>query len=346
MITRPQEEKRKRKVHWTNELLFWVRQNLSGVKSFPDFSQRQSQSEALNADMPVSHHEQVFTKAEIQEIRKDISSMITPSWLTPVPKDLGEAAHGKLKADQWRVLGATYFPSTLICLWTAGGRTDDLSQWRNEILKVTMSLLLAVIVASSRVSSKANADRYLGLVIGYMDGVHRLFPKYNFHPNHHMAVHIHEFLRFYGPVHSWWTFPFERVIGMLQQYLLISKKVNSLSLASIMTNGLLGELEQTMSYSFNRSANIRALISKLGCPAAVRECQAAFGQLINPQIRNTFLTNMHAWHSAQVDGDNDLLTVYTNPAEGSTPIPWELYTPLQDFLGFLPKKAKFSATLP
>lgn len=96
-----------------------------------------------------------------------------------------------------------------------------------------------------------------------------------------------------------------------------------------------------MSYSFNRSANIRALISKLGCPAAVRECQAAFGQLINPRIRNTFLTDMHAWHSAQVDGDNDLLTVYTNPAEGSTPIPRELYTPLQDFLGFPPKKAKF-----
>ncbi|KAK0436315.1 uncharacterized protein EV420DRAFT_1652614 [Desarmillaria tabescens] len=310
IITRPQEEKRKRKVHWTNELLFW----------------RQSQNESLNASMPISHHEQVFTKAEIQEIRKDISSMITPSWLTPVPKDLGEAAHGKLKADQWRVLGATYFPSTLIRLWTAGGCTDDPSQRRNEILKVTMSLVLAVIVASSRVSSEANVDRYLALIIGYMDGVHRLFPKYNFHPNHHMAVHIHEFLRFYGPVHSWWTFPFERVIGMLQR---------------IPTNFKEGELEQTMSCSFNRSANIRALISKLGCPAAVRECQAAFGQLINPRVRNTFLTDMHTWHSAQIDADDDLLTVYTNPAEGSTPIPQELYNPLQDFLGYLPKKAKF-----
>ncbi|PBL04486.1 hypothetical protein ARMGADRAFT_911851 [Armillaria gallica] len=166
--------------------------------------------------MPVFHHKQVFTKAEIQEIQKDISFMITPLWLTPVSKDLGEAAHRNLKADQWRVLGATYFPFTLICLWTAGGHTDDLSQWHSKILKVTMLLLLAIIVASSHISSKANADWYLGLVIKYINEVHRLFPKYNFHPNHHIVVHIHEFLHFYGPVHSWWTFTFEQVIGMLQ----------------------------------------------------------------------------------------------------------------------------------
>jgi hypothetical protein len=32
-----------------------------------------------------------------------------------------------------------------------------------------------------------------------------------------MALHLAEYLRLYGPVHSWWTFPFERLIGMLQR---------------------------------------------------------------------------------------------------------------------------------
>ena len=31
-----------------------------------------------------------------------------------------------------------------------------------------------------------------------------------------MALHLAEYLQFYGPIHSWWTFSFERLIGMLQ----------------------------------------------------------------------------------------------------------------------------------
>jgi hypothetical protein len=32
-----------------------------------------------------------------------------------------------------------------------------------------------------------------------------------------MALHLHEYLLLFGPVHAWWTFSFERMIGMLQQ---------------------------------------------------------------------------------------------------------------------------------
>jgi len=51
----------------------------------------------------------------------------------------------------------------------------------------------------------------------YLKGLKELFPDYKLCPNHHMALHLHEYILFYGPVHSWWTFPFERVIGMLQR---------------------------------------------------------------------------------------------------------------------------------
>ena len=71
-------------------------------------------------------------------------------------------------------------------------------------------------LTTSRTTSSAHADAYLQHMQDYLEGLKLLFPDYTFHPNHHMALHLHKYIRLYGPVHSWWAFPFERVIGMLQ----------------------------------------------------------------------------------------------------------------------------------
>jgi hypothetical protein len=146
--------------------------------------------------------------------------MVTPSWLTSIPINLGSAAHGKLKADQWRVLGTTFLPLSLVRLWgqmSDGDDGDENANKRRKMLDITLSLLSAVAIASSRVTSNAKADLYLQHILSYLSGLKQIFPDYAFRPNHHMALHLHEYLRFYGPVHSWWTFPFERLIGMLQR---------------------------------------------------------------------------------------------------------------------------------
>jgi hypothetical protein len=143
--------------------------------------------------------------------------MITPSWLTSVPTNLGSPNHGKLKADQWRVLGSTFLPVSLVCLWSAVEVGNPRSERCSKILQVTMSLLSAVSIASSRVMSIAAADLYTQHMQSYLGGLKSLFPTYSFRPNHHMALHLREYLVFYGPVHAWWTFPFERMIGMLQR---------------------------------------------------------------------------------------------------------------------------------
>lgn len=51
----------------------------------------------------------------------------------------------------------------------------------------------------------------------YLDGLRELIPDYQFRPNHHMALHLPEYLTWFGPVHGWWTFPFERLIGLIQR---------------------------------------------------------------------------------------------------------------------------------
>jgi len=144
--------------------------------------------------------------------------MATPSWLTSVPINLGEAKHGKLKADQWRTVGTTYLPISLIRLWYRSEDTSDQrSQQCKKLLEVTLSLISAVTIASSRTISQEKAELYLYHIQNYLKGLRELFPRYRFLPNQHMALHLAEYLQLYGPVHSWWTFPFERLIGMLQR---------------------------------------------------------------------------------------------------------------------------------
>jgi hypothetical protein len=159
----------------------------------------------------------VLTKEEMAAICTDITNLIRPSWLTSVPRELGSASHGKLKADQWRALGTTFLPASLIRLWSHENPKNPRSVRCRKICDVTMSLLSAVSIACSRTTSTKHAEYYLQHMQSYLEGLKEIFPDYKFRPNHHMVLHLYEYIRFYGPVHSWWTFPFERVIGILQR---------------------------------------------------------------------------------------------------------------------------------
>lgn len=153
----------------------------------------------------------------MEEIWHDLREISVPSWMTSVPHNLGNASHGKLKADQWRTLGTIHLPLSLIRIWSSVNPTNPRSIRCLKILEITISLISAVILATSRTSSVDHADSYLQHMLAYMEGIKELFPEYKFHPNHHMALHLHEFILLFGPVHSWWTFPFERMIGALQR---------------------------------------------------------------------------------------------------------------------------------
>ena len=52
----------------------------------------------------------------------------------------------------------------------------------------------------------------------YLQALKELQPHEDLHPNHHIALHIPIFLKNFGPMHGWWMFPFERLIGILQKY--------------------------------------------------------------------------------------------------------------------------------
>ena len=105
----------------------------------------------------------------------------------------------------------------LIRLWDQLNKDNNSrSADHKKLLSVTLSLVSAVIIASLQTTSLEKADLYLTHMQKYISGLCKLFPHYNFHPNHHMALHLSECIKLYGPVHAWWTFLFECLIGLLQ----------------------------------------------------------------------------------------------------------------------------------
>ncbi|KAJ7444385.1 hypothetical protein B0H11DRAFT_1655154, partial [Mycena galericulata] len=158
----------------------------------------------------------VVKGSDMEALWNDIACVVKPSWMTSLPAQVGgSAGGGKLKADQGRVLATVYMPLTLVRLWF----DTDPSNEQRQILDLTMDLVSAVILAASRETSASIAQSYHQHMLNYRARLRKNFPAYECHPNHHMALHITECLLLFGPVHGWWTFPFERLIGTLERIL-------------------------------------------------------------------------------------------------------------------------------
>ena len=84
-------------------------------------------------------------------------------------------------------------------------------------LENTMELVSVVYLACAQTTSVEWADAYCSCITSYVGKLKACFPKFDLRPNHHASFHIYDYLIHFGPVHSWWTFPFERLIGILQR---------------------------------------------------------------------------------------------------------------------------------
>ncbi|KAJ3831734.1 hypothetical protein F5878DRAFT_549166, partial [Lentinula raphanica] len=162
------------------------------------------------------------TLAHIQSV---IRETLTPSWVNSVPKNFGEAKAGSLKADEWRTLSTLYLPIALTTLW---GDNDGLpppvdesdAGYLLQALDRTMALFQATILACRYTMTNSRAQAYRKYMMTWTQNLRRLFPHVREgipRPNVHAAGHIYDFLLLFGPVLSWWCFPFERLIGVLQK---------------------------------------------------------------------------------------------------------------------------------
>ncbi|KIY61946.1 hypothetical protein CYLTODRAFT_336377, partial [Cylindrobasidium torrendii FP15055 ss-10] len=205
----------------------------------------------------------VETLLHVQEV---IRNTQTPSWVNSVPKNYGHAAAGTIKADEWRLLSTVYLPIALVTLWGDDeGSQPDAGSSLLRVLDHSMCLFLAVTIACFSTASLNRAEMYRSLLKRWLDDLYNLFPHARTRkekPNFHVAFHIYEFLLLFGPVMSWWTFPFERLIGALQK---------------IPNNSHLdGPWERTIMQCFHRAGNLRLWLRREHPSQALLEIKRLF----------------------------------------------------------------------
>ena len=155
----------------------------------------------------------------MQRIRDVVRDSATPSWINSVPYNFGDAAAGVLKADEWRSMSTIYIPLALISLWGAGTSHSslDVGAKLRRVLDHTMALVCAITLVCTRTTSQARRTAFRDYIATYIRDLQHILPEATRRTNQHMAMHIYDFLRQFGPVHSWWCFPFERLVGQLQR---------------------------------------------------------------------------------------------------------------------------------
>ena len=161
----------------------------------------------------------IVTDGLLQHIRSVIKETSTPSWIGSVRSNVGDARAGKLKADEWRLLFTIYLPLALVSKWGEGNEDpgSTVACRSRQLLDHTMELVSAVSLACSRTTSHQKARRYEGHIREYLRTMRDVHPNASVTTNMHMATHIQEFMRLFGPTFSWWCFSFERLIGFPQK---------------------------------------------------------------------------------------------------------------------------------
>ncbi|KAF8579307.1 hypothetical protein K439DRAFT_1620668 [Ramaria rubella] len=203
------------------------------------------------------------TQAVMEHVRDVLNNTVTPLWLNSMPYNFGKSAARTLKADEWRTLSTVYLPLALVSLWGAGMMHQDAKMARRlrATLDHTVTLFSTVHLVCMRTMTKARMSSYHSYMATYTKDLKEIHPTIKHTTSHHMALHIYDFLGPFGPEHSWWCFPFEHLIGILQRQ---------------PSNHKFGELETTMLQAFIRGAKLHHWLGRPKCPPALKECKKLF----------------------------------------------------------------------
>ncbi|KAF9035825.1 hypothetical protein BJ165DRAFT_1409207 [Panaeolus papilionaceus] len=182
---------------------------------------------------------QTFTVSQLSAIRLCITDAVIPSWTARPPTNLGEASHGKLKADEWLVLCTVFLPLILPELWY--------TQPFHSLLANFVHLVTCTNILSSHTVTHAYADLYTFHYTEYRRSCLELFPDINSRPNHHFAMHPGELMKFWGPLIKQSEFPGERMNGSLQK---------------IPNNGRLRDMDYTMIRQMCRRGRLTAFVQQ------------------------------------------------------------------------------------
>ncbi|KAF7367760.1 hypothetical protein MSAN_00840000 [Mycena sanguinolenta] len=186
--------------------------------------------------------QKVFDNEAMAFIHACLAAVMIPSWMDRPPVNLGEKAHGKLKADNWFVLFTVLFPMFIPELW----HHPSSSQKDLKLLANFHDLVGATNTLCALEMTPADPPQYTRYYLRYLQSSQSLFPGLTTRPNHHYAIHNGEQMRWWGPLMKLSEFMYESHDGSLQK---------------IKTNNHMWELDLTMLRQMCRRGRLLAAIS-------------------------------------------------------------------------------------
>lgn len=154
-----------------------------------------------------------FTESQLDMIHTCIKLVSLPTWVQRPPVNLGDASHGKLKAQEYLTLFSVILPLIIPELWHFPLASDnDLQN-----LECFYHLVVTTNIICSFQTSNEEADVYTQHYVQYRTIIQDLFHHWPALPNHHWALHNGALLKNWGPLPSVSEFPGERLNGMLQK---------------------------------------------------------------------------------------------------------------------------------
>ena len=130
---------------------------------------------------------------ELTCLQKFLTQIKCPSWHTPIPLNLGEVSHGKLKADEWQSTIEFNVTATIAYVWSHDHprfEDEEHVQQCKMLVKANIVLTTAMQWVKYYHMSKMHAAQYMHYMVTYLDILKNLYPTISWHPNCHATLHI------------------------------------------------------------------------------------------------------------------------------------------------------------
>ncbi|OSD03010.1 hypothetical protein PYCCODRAFT_1366505 [Trametes coccinea BRFM310] len=256
-------------------LIWWTEAKEKVIKLPPVFQEPTSEFHLVKGPHDLAKF-RILDDATITELRQDIVRTVLPSWLERPPRNFGSTSHGKLKADHWRTICTISMVVTLVRLW--GSSTASTRE--NALLENFVHLVSAVELATKRSVNQERIDKFDDHMSKYLAGIQDLYHWHHLVPNHHISLHLKEFLELFGPVHAWWAYPFERFNGLLQ---------------GLNTNNKSDTMATTFMRYFYIGGNLRWLMATTDWPDTppFHAMASAFKNAFRNAVRGTRVADFH-----------------------------------------------------
>ncbi|EGG11046.1 uncharacterized protein MELLADRAFT_60069 [Melampsora larici-populina 98AG31] len=185
-----------------------------------DNSEMESSSDDLS-EFDVEDDEEDFgrifsDKENMNILRNVIQQVQLPTWIGRVPRGIGTAAGGKLKADEWVILFQTMIIPALILI-SHNKNTDPSNILTQKAVDNAFHLISVLNIVRQLEVTHDDVRSLQYHLKRYRQGLSQIYGSFPVLPNQHMALHMARVIKMFGPAPQWTAWNFERLNGLLTQ---------------------------------------------------------------------------------------------------------------------------------